>query len=289
MTILALAALLASPAVWAGVGGSQGASDLASRTIQLQKAAENPTIADETVRGLADRLFDGVPRAKILVQAGLRGWDMEPEQQDKDKYPASIDRLMNSADKRFTYYNPSVPDPDLKDAYASAVTLHGRGNINYDRDLSDNQMGAYKYVPASAALGLVKVNEWISGIASALGDVFAFCTLIHEAGHADRHQKGELSPNAVILGEIVSFYIEYAWLSLIDPHGERLAFLYAKALDEQKRNPSALNDMALKYAGHLYEVWGTGGDFGKLDELVKKRGYKERSPSIPDEGAPVRN
>ncbi|MBI5624296.1 MAG: hypothetical protein HY924_10985 [Elusimicrobia bacterium] len=289
MTILALAALLAWPVCAAGVNDSSDAAELAKKTSDLKAAVDNIFVPDESVHRLSDRLFDNVPNAAIVVETGFRGWDIEPEPEKEEKSPASIERMMNSADKRFTFYNPSVPEADLRDAYSAAHILNNQGKMGFDPSMPQNQMGAYKYTPGSRQWGTVKVNEWISSIAAALGDVFAFSTLIHESGHADSDQKGELSPDAVILGEIVAFHVEYSWLSLIDPRGERLAYLYAKALDEASRHPSALNDMALKYAGHLYEIWGTHGDFDKLEALVKKRGYTERPASSPNQAAPVRN
>ncbi|MFA6317597.1 MAG: hypothetical protein WC943_09270 [Elusimicrobiota bacterium] len=289
MTILALAALLAAPVWSADLSESPVAAAITRQVSTLKAAAENALVSDEAVRRLADKVFEAVPSATIVVQPGLRGWDMEPEAPKEDKSPASIERMMASADKRFTFYDPKVPEADLKDAYASAQALHSRNSINFDPKMPQNQMGAYQYTPGSLEWGKVKINDFVGDIAAALGDIFAFCTLIHEAGHADADRKGELSPSAVILGEIVAFHVEYSWLSLIDPRGERLAFLYAKAQDEAARHPSSLNDLALKYAGHLYEIWGTGGDFDRLEALVQKRGYKERSPSIPDPGAPVRN
>lgn len=289
MTFLALAALLVAPAIAGGLGDSKEASDLASRTIQLKEVAADPYASDEKVRHFSDRLFEAVPGVGIVVNTGMRGWDMEPEPEGKQKDPASIDRLMRSADKRFLFYNPSVPDPDLKDAYASARELHGARRIDYDGSMPGNQMGAYKYTPGSTEWGIVKVNDWIAAIAGTIGDVFAFCTVIHEAEHADRDRKGELSPDAVISGEIASFYVEHAWLSLVDPTGERLAFLYAKALDENALHPSALNEMVLKYAGHLYEVWGTRGDVKKIEELVRRRGYHERSEQHEHPKEPVRS
>ncbi|MBI5209346.1 MAG: hypothetical protein HY927_05165 [Elusimicrobia bacterium] len=272
MMVPLLWALIAGPLLAYDLDDSPTAADLSVKVAELRNLVANTRSGDERVHEFARRLFERIPDAQVAVHVKLRGWDME---RVTEKDAASIDRLMRSAGARFKTFAEEVPEPDLKDAYASATVLHGRDRIAYDSSLPGNQMGSYRYDPRTTAWGRVKVNEWIAQVATVIGDAFAFTTLIHESGHADQHQKGQLSPAAVVLGEIAAFHVEYSWLKLLDPHGERLAFLCTKALNAQKNEPSALHAMALAYVTHLFEVWETGGAFGKIEELVRKRGYED--------------
>ena len=273
---MAWAALLLA---WPCLGGAAVVVD-ASRTDeihsevdQLKDAVANRGLSDAKVYGLAADLFGRMPSTRIVVQPNIRGWDREPVPAGK---PASVKQLLETADKRMTFYNKEVPQPMVKAMdYAKSMTRDGR--IEYDQagQLQDHQMGEYDYWADKLELGRIKLNNLLALLAAKVGDVFAFATVAHEAGHARDHLDGKLNPKAVIDGEVLAFQTQYYWLKIADPYGERICYLRAGLMNEQRERPNRLSAIALTYLNHLAELQGTGGDKDQIRRMVEKLGYRD--------------
>lgn len=237
---------------------------------ELRDAVASPIVPNARIYDEARDLFEAMPRARINVEVNLRGWDKETDIKGER---GDVARLMSSARKRLSDLNTPTPPPDLKGALAYADGMHSSGKIAEDPGLKDNQMGAYEWI--KTALGDIKLNQALGFIAGQIGDALAFATVAHEAGHARDHQQGKLDGKNVIDGEIGAFRTQYQWLKLVDPHGERVAWLRAAAMQRQREAPSKLNEITIAYLLHLAKLHDTGGDTEKLRAFVHEMGYED--------------
>lgn len=255
-------------------GDSEARQDIGVKANELKDAVATPMYRDEDVAALAHDFFGKIPGATIKVEGKFRGWDFEPA---AEKSETSVARLIETADKRLLYFNKNVPAPELLEAQSYAHAVNGAGKLDFDRagSMDKSQMGVYEYFAKKMELGVIKLNNLLKEVAAEAGDAFAYATVAHESGHTRDHQHGKLSPKDVIAGEVRAFKTQYQWISVIDPYGERLAFLRTKLMAEQERSPSAVRGRVLTYMNHLADVAETGGDEKKLRELVIKLGYDE--------------
>jgi hypothetical protein len=237
---------------------------------ELRDAVASPMVPDANIYDEARDLFETMPRTKINVAVNLRGWDKET---DIKGGKADVSRLFTSARKKLSDLNTPTPPSGLKSALDYADGLRVSGKIAEDAGLKDNQMGAYEWI--KTALGDIKLNTSLNFIAGQIGDVLAFATLAHEAGHARDHQEGKLDGKNVIDGEISAFRTQYQWLKLVDPHGERVAWLRAVMMQRQREAPSRLNETTLAYLLHLAKLHDTEGDTEKLRSFVHEMGYED--------------
>ena len=288
---LLVLSLAAGPVCAGEIKTSVGIRDDAGQTQEvgvkadeLRDAVATPMYGDEDVAALAHDFFGKIPGTVIKVEKKFRGWDFEPAPEQTE---TSVASLVETADKRLTYYNKTVPAPELLEAQGYARTMNSARKMDFDRsgEMGASQMGVYEYFSTKMALGVIKLNTFLKAVAAEAGDAFAYATVAHEAGHTRDHQRGKLSPKAVIDGEVAAFKTQYQWLSVIDPYGERLAFLRTKLMAEQEILPSAMRGRVLAYMNHLADVAETGGDEKKLRELVLKLGYGEGDHNhSPDDG-----
>ena len=237
----------------------------------LRETLADPAASDEKIHARAQELFAGVPSAKIVVTAGLRGWDREPAPKP---LPATVKSLMEAARQRL---ENAIPTPELVDTYRQAQAMDSSGLIDLDRErrLQNNEMGLYDYRPDSADPGDIRLNNLLPLIAMKVGEAFASATLIHEAAHALDHMRGRLSSEEVVDGEIPAFYSQYLYLKAIDPFGERLAYLVTGLQQELRESYSEATAAALNYAETLDVLAGTGGEREKLRQFILGIGYRE--------------
>ncbi len=265
-------------------GGETSRADIAVKVRDLNDAVASPMVRDDRVYEMARNLFDRVPDASIKVEIQLRGWDRETVPQ---KGPATVERMIDSSGKRLDQWD--VPAPELAATHGEARSMHASRRMSFDESLPDNEMGVYRYNSRTSETGSIGLNEWLAAIAPEIGDPFTFSTGFHEAGHRLFRKRGKLNPLEVIRGEMFSYWLESLWVRGLDPHGEKLVFLQARADNAFKSEPSKLNSMVLAYVNHLIEVWGTNGDEEKLEALVRRRGYEDGHEHREDHDHPVRN
>ena len=249
------------------------AEDMKERVDDLSRAVQNPGESDRSVFEKAHRLFGKVPSSNIVVAPVLRGWDKEPTPKQE---AASVARLIDTADKRLTYYNKDVPS-NLKEAmqYGRGMTQNGKVDFDKEGQMADNQMGVYRYLSAKAELGTIRLSNFLSLMATKVGDALAYATLAHEAGHARDHQNGKLNAKDVLDGEVLAFKTQYLWLQIADPYGERVAFLRAKIINEKREHASEFLDMTDAYLKSLALLQETGGDEQKIREMAQTLGYQD--------------
>jgi hypothetical protein len=274
------AMLLASPGLaCAAVFVDQGNTDEIHQEVTQLKDAVNDigNTSDAKVYTLAQDLFGRMPSTKIAVQSNLRGWDFPAAPESSS--PASSKQLLESADKRLAFYNKEVPKPLAKAMdYARGMTRDGKVDYDKSGELSDNEMGEYKYWLDKAELGTIKLNKYLALIAAKVGSTFAFATVAHESGHARDQQDGKLNPKDVIQGEVMAFQTEDLRLTVADPYGEKIGYLRARLMIERRDHPNQIGAMTLLYLNHLADLQSTNGDEDAIRKMVEKLGYKDGEP-----------
>lgn len=241
-----------------------------SEVTELRDAVASPMVPDAKVYDEARDLFETMPRTNINVEVNLRGWDKETDIRGQK---ADVSRLFTSARKKLSDLNTPMPPSELRGALGYADSMHSLGKIEEGVSMKENQMGAYAWI--KTALGDIQLNKALAFIAGQIGDALAFATIAHEAGHARDHQQGKLDGKNVIEGEVSAFRTQYQWLKLVDPHGERVAWLRAVMMHRQKESPSALNETTLAYLVHLAKLHDTQGEEAKLRAFVHEMGYED--------------
>ena len=259
----------------------QQASEIHAEVGDFKDAVASPFQPHEKVSRKAYELFnEGVPGSRIAVKVNLRGWDTE---RGIDGTPADVDRIVRSGQRRLMEIR-AVPAPEFSEANSYATSMNTPEKMDFAKDLDENMMGMYRYSATSSALGTIKLNQALRLIAAKVGDVFAFATVVHEAAHARDHQKGKLSPDKVVDGEVLAFQTQYLWLKMVDPYGERLALIRAVLAEELKTKYSRVAEEALKYATALHVLAGTLGEERKIREYIEQLGYQEGQKHRHDDG-----
>ncbi len=194
------------------------------------------------------------------------------------------DPLTMSADERIAEWKRAhmePPPPDLEASVAQARALQNEKRLSYDSEgrLAQNQMGTFKYLLNSLDAGLVTLNERMRILGALVGEAFTYATVAHEAQHARDHAAGRLSPEQEIAGELSAFRIQYLWLKLMDPSGERMLTLHGSLKMRMLRETdpeikAALNE-AVVYLEHLSDVVATNGKKDELKKLIEKLGYSD--------------
>lgn len=274
MTVLLLLAALAS-----AIPAPQGPSDdFKSEVGELKDAVISPATPEPQLYERAKDIFEKMPETKVSVKVQWRGWDRGPAPKGEE---ADVEKLMTAAREKLSDLNVNVPS-DLSGAMGMAGDLQSKGKMSMDGGLKAEVMGRYEYLRHNAELGAVKLNKALGKIAAKVGELIAFATVAHEAGHARDHQQGKLSPDAVIKGEILAFKTQYHWLKVVDPHGEKVAWLRTVVADQEKSSPSGMGKTTLAYLEHLAKLHDTNGEESKIEGLVKELGYEEHDHDEDD-------
>jgi hypothetical protein len=254
---------------------------LKARAEALRDAVADNSVSDISVKSQAYGFFDKLPDEKLVVASGsYRRMEREPV----TGKVGSIEGMQEAADRRVAEWkrtHSEPPPPDLEASIAQARALQEGKRLSYDSkgELQDNQMGIFKYMRDSLDNGFVKLNERMKLLGILVGDAFTYATVAHEAQHAIDRAAGRLSPEQEIAGEVSAFRVQYLYLKLIDPTGERMLTLHGSLKMWMLREPDpkikdALNG-AVVYLEHLSDVVSTNGKEDELKKLVEKLGYAD--------------
>ena len=288
MALLALAVCLMAAPVLAGqptpVPAAREFVDpaiLRARAEALRDAVADKSVSDVSIKGRAHGFFDKLPEERLVLAVGrYRRMDREPVKGTL----GSIAGMQEAADERIaewkrTHMEP--PPPDLEASIAQARALQDGKRLSYDSEgrLAPNQMGIFKYMINSLDGGLVTLNERMRILGALVGEAFTYATVAHEAQHALDRAAGRLSPEQEIAGELSAFRIQYLWLKLMDPSGERMLTLHGSLqmrmrLETDPEIKAVLNE-AVVYLEHLSDVVATNGKEDELKKLIEKLGYSD--------------
>ncbi len=288
MAFLALLALLtAAPALAAdqpAPAEAQAFVDpavLKARADELRDAVADFSVSNGSIKERAHGFFDKLPTERLVVASGnYRRMDREPV---KGKLGTIAD-MQAAADERIAEWkrtHSEPPPPDLEFAAAEGVALQAGGALSYDGEnsLAPNQMGIFTYMRNTLDGGLVKLNARMRILGALVGNAFTYATVVHESQHALDRAAGRLTPEQEIAGELNAFRVQYLWLKLMDPSGERMLTLHAslKLAAKHELDPDtkdALNQ-AIVYLEHLSDVVSTNGKDEELKKLIEKLGYSD--------------
>jgi hypothetical protein len=280
----ALLLLIASPVLADEPAPAQAFVDpamLSARADALRDAVADASVSNFTIKESAHGFFDKLPAERLVVPVGAY---RRMEQEKVDGKLGSIEGMQNAADLRVAEWKRThrePPPPELVASIAESLALQKDKRLSYDFEgrLSANQMGIFKYMRDSATGGFVKLNERMAVLGALVGEAFTYATVAHEAQHALDRAAGRLTPEKEIAGEISAFRVQYLWLKLMDPSGERMLTLHArlKAMIPREKDDDmkkALSE-AVVYLEHLSDVVSTNGKEDELKKLVEKLGYSD--------------
>ncbi|MBI4376813.1 MAG: hypothetical protein HY549_10245 [Elusimicrobia bacterium] len=221
------------------------------------------------------RLHEAVTRAPVAVRADFQGWPTEPSPDYQD--PPSLKRLRDDAQAR-RFRISAAPPPPLKEVVERADSMYEGGRMHLDKDwrLHEHEAGLYEYERSKPESGRIWFSAYTPLIAQVIGPLYAqWATECHESAHALTHEKGELSPEKVVEGELVAFQAQFQCLNFVDPGGWRLAKLRAILMKEMRYRATQLKSLALKYVTALDLLMGTRGEEDRIREYIKNMGYQE--------------
>jgi hypothetical protein len=237
--------------------------------------AGDPSPADASARNAA--FFEGLLRETPSARPNPYAMDREPV----DGSEGDIEGMIFTARMREENYrltHPAPPD-ELETAMDEASALRDADRAEIDRSgrLTGDEMGAYLYSKTdSKDLGRVILSPWLKLMTTRIGEAFAYSTLVHESAHAVAHAHGRLSPVHVIADEVEAFRVEYEWLSVMDPTGDRLIRLDSAMRLYVPRHPKDLvAAKSLTYLDNLMKLRETGGETDKLAAYAKSLGYRD--------------
>ena len=254
---------------------------LSARADALRDAVADASVSNYTIKESAHGFFDKLPAETLVVP--VRGY-RRMEQEKVDGKLGSIVGMQEAADARVAEWrrtHKEPPPPDLEASVAESRALHEGKQLTFDSEgqLSANQMGIFKYMKDSLAGGFVKLNERMSVLGALVGEAFTYATVAHEAQHSLDRKAGRLTPEQEIAGEISAFRVQYLWLKLMDPSGERMLTLHARLKAriprEQDDDVKKALSEAVVYLEHLSDVVSTNGKDDELKKLVEKLGYSD--------------
>ena len=254
---------------------------LKARAEALRDAVADKSVSDISVKSRAYGFFDKLPEQRLVVAAGnTRRMDREPVTGKL----GSIAGMQKAADERIAEWKRThnePPPPDITASVAEARALQDGKRLSYDDEgrLAPNQMGIFQYMRDSLDGGLIKLNERMRILGALVGEAFTYATVAHEIKHRLDRAAGRLTPEEEIAGEISAFRVQYLWLKLMDPSGERMLTLHGSLKMWMLREPdteikAALND-AVVYLEHLSDVVATNGKEDELKKLVENLGYSD--------------
>jgi len=271
---------------------------LSARADALRDAVADASVSNIKIKESAHGFFDRLPAETLVVP--VRGY-RRMEQEKVDGKLGSIVGMQEAADARIAEWkrtHKEPPPPELEATVAEARALHDDKRLSFDAEgqLSPNQMGIFKYMRDSLSGGIVKLNERMAVMGAIVGEAFTYATVAHEAQHALDRAAGRLTPEQEIAGEISAFRVQYLWLKLMDPSGERMLTLHARLKSriprEQDEDVKKALTEAVVYLEHLSDVVSTNGKDDELKKLVLKLGYSDgkhehsdddhgRAPALP--------
>lgn len=290
--LIAVPALAAQPAPAPAAQEFVDPATLRARADALRDAVADTAVSDVSVKTRSQGFFDKLPQETLVVPVRHRLMDREPVAGKL----GTIEGMQAEADRRIENWkrtHTEPPPPDLESAVNQARQLKDSERLSYDTEgqLRENQMGIFKYMRDSLDGGYVKLNETMKILTALVGECFTYATVAHEAQHARDRAAGRLSPEKEIEGEVSAFRIEYLWLKLMDPSGERMLTLHGTLRLERDRasDPKlkAILSESVTYLEHLSEIIETNGQDDKLKKLVERLGYSDghdhehRSASSP--------
>ena len=240
---------------------------------QLHDAVASPAYDDFAVHARAAGFFDGIPSETPLIRPAPRGMDREPI----DGREGSIDGMIDAAQKRYDLYKFSateVPDAKLDAAIAYAKELRARKRVDFDAAMAENQMGEFDLPKDKSDGGAVKLNTRLPLMATRIGEAFCYAALVHEAAHAKALAEGRLDLARTVDNEVEAYRVEYLWLKVIDPSGQRMVVLDSTLKLRLEAHPEdALSRLSRSYVQHLLQLWFTNGEDAKLRDFVRRIGY----------------
>jgi hypothetical protein len=248
---------------------------------QLNTAVASPSVDNYSVHSKAAGFFENVQRQTPLVRPDPRRMDREPV----DGHVGTIDGMIATAKVRYDHYRMTtteVPSTDLENAVGYAKVMRDDKRADFNGKMAENQMGEFVYaVKDRLDAGKVEINARMALIATRIGEAFAYATLAHEAAHAKARADGRLTPERVIDGELEAYRVQYRWLKVIDPSAERIIVMHSTLGLHLKRHPEdQVTRASISYLEHLLQLWDTGGEDGKLRDMIKKLGYEEGEKNL---------
>ena len=262
----------------------------------LQKSADDlrDSVADQHVseynlHARAAALFTNVQSQTPLVRP-----DWQPVDRERvDGSIGTVDGMVETANQRFDSYRAKFhepPPPEVLASAAHAQSLRDQKRAAFDKTgkMPENQMGVFRYNVEQLNGGIVEINRRMALLATRIGEAFAYSTLVHEATHARDREAGRLDPEHEIEGEMHAFFVQYLWLTTMDPTGMRLVVLHSTLqLWLQKHPDDSTTALSIKYLEHLLALWDTHGETDKLRAFVEKLGYQEEHEGPPPPSRPA--
>ena len=283
MTLLGLLALLIAAPAFAEPAEKPAYVDpaiLKARADDLRDAVADMNVSNIALKTRAEGFFDSLPKANLVVPVYRRQMDRERVGGDM----GTVEKMADEADRRIEQWkrtHKEPPSPDVVAAVAQARTLKEGDRLSYDEQgqLQQNQMGLFTYLRDRLEGGRVKLNERMKLLGALVGHAFTYATVAHESKHALDREAGRLTPEQQIAGEIAAFKVQYEWLALMDPSGEKMLTLHGTLRERRDRavdpDIKAAYNEAVVYLEHLSDVRATNGDEGELKKLVEKLGYED--------------
>lgn len=262
---------------------------LRARAEALREAAADPAVSDIAIKERARGFFDRLPEETLVVPVYYRRMDRE----SVTGKLGTIEGMQKTADARVEWWKRTHTEPppaDLEAAMAEARALKDDGRLSYDAEgkLAANQLGVFRYMRDQLTGGVIQLNDRMRLFAAMVGEAFAYATVAHEAEHACARAAGRLSPDKEIAGEMSAFRVQFMWIKLMDPNGERMLTLHAglKLWMERAMDPMLKDALrgAVAYLEHLSDVVATNGKEDELRELIKRLGYKNGHHEDHDDG-----
>lgn len=173
--------------------------------------------------------------------------------------------------------------------FADKMVEEGRIDFNRDGTMAPNKLGEYRYNREDPSQGRIQLSPKLAVIAAYVGDALTYSTVIHEVTHARKGAERELSPKAVVDGEVAAYKVQHDYIKAVDRKAERMSVLYSSLGLLLKEHPGNQQiRMSRDYVQHLLDIYDTDGEDPKLRELVRRLDYKEgdtenpqRDPSVP--------
>lgn len=256
-------------------------ASLQARADALRDAVSDRSVSDVFVKEQGNGFFDKLPAQSLVVPTGDY---RRMEREAVSGQLGTIEGMTDEADVRIAAWkraHTEPPPPELEAAVAQARELRDGKRLSYDTQgrLADNQMGIFQYMTDRLDGGFVKLNDRMKVLGALVGNAFTYATVVHESRHSSDRERGALTPEQVVAGEVSAFRVQYQWLKLMDPKGERMLMLHAKLRLWRNRESDpevkVILNQAVVYLEHLSDVVSTNGDEDELKKLVKKLGYED--------------
>ncbi len=288
MALLALLALLIAAPAFAETAGPAPTEQqqyvdpvaLRARAEALRDAVADSGVSDISIHTRAHGFFDKLPQENLAVAAPHYRMQRETVKGEM----GTIKGMQAEADRRLDEWkraHAEPPPPDIEGAVAEARDLGKSKRLDYDTSgkLAENQMGIFTYMRDKLEGGKVQLNERMKILTALCGEAFTYATVAHEAQHSRDRAAGNLTPEKEIEGEISAFRVQYLWVKMIDPTGERLLTLHGTLRFERDRAADPKIKVALAqavtYLEHLSDVIETEGKHDELKKLVERLGYSD--------------